>query len=211
MDNLIFILFACLAFPLVLATFLMERSSRIVVLFIIFGSFIALFASEVNTVLWDFSGKDVRYATTNITPISEELLKAVPVLLYAFIFDDDRGKMVTYGAAMGIGFAILENIYIFVQNGSHFTLSWALQRAIGASLMHAICTGSVGYGISFVRKRKKLFYTGTFALLITSSVYHSVFNTLIQSDQAVWGFALSVVTYIPIVYFLRKKKPQRSA
>ena len=72
--------------------------------------------------------------------------------------------------------------------------------------MHGICTATVGYGMSFVKKHKKLFYCGTFALLLMSIIYHGIFNMLVQSDS--WlkylGFVLPLTTYIPVVYKLIK-------
>ena len=80
--------------------------------------------------------------------------------------------------------------------------------------MHGICTATVGYGMSFVKKHKKLFYCGTFALLMISIIYHGIFNMLVQSDS--WlkylGFVLPLTTYIPVVYGLinsvRNKKKE---
>ena len=63
--------------------------------------------------------------------------------------------------------------------------------------MHGICTAAVGYGMSFVKKRKKLFYCGTFALLAMTGIYHGIFNMLVQSDYRYLGFVLPALTFIP--------------
>ncbi|MBQ7200060.1 MAG: hypothetical protein IJS24_01650, partial [Eubacterium sp.] len=56
----------------------------------------------------------------------------------------------------------------------------------------------------------KLFICGTFALLALSIIYHSVFNTLVQSETyKYWGFVLPLSTYVPFVIYIiysRKKK-----
>ena len=66
----------------------------------------------------------------------------------------------------------------------------------------------IGYGMSFVRKRKKFFYCGTFALLSTAILYHAIFNMLVQSEYDYIGFILPGLTYIPILVSIydRKKK-----
>lgn len=78
------------------------------------------------------------------------------------------------------------------------------RRIIVFLLMHGICTAAVGYGMSFVKKRKKLFYCGTFALLLMAIIYHGIFNMLVQSDSWLkyFGFILPLTTYIPVVYAL---------
>ena len=52
-------------------------------------------------------------------------------------------------------------------------------------------------GISFAKKRSKIFVVGTFALLSTAITYHGIYNMLVQSDFEVIGFLLPMATYIP--------------
>jgi RsiW-degrading membrane proteinase PrsW (M82 family) len=84
----------------------------------------------------------------------------------------------------------------------------AIVRAFGAGLMHGMCTLLVGVGISFVKKKQKLFVVGTFALLSTAITYHGIYNMLVQSDFEVIGYLLPITTYIPFVVWRIKKKKQ---
>ena len=63
--------------------------------------------------------------------------------------------------------------------------------------MHGMCTLLVGVGISFVKKRNKIFMVGTFALLSTAITYHGIYNMLVQSEYQAAGFLLPISTYIP--------------
>ena len=82
------------------------------------------------------------------------------------------------------------------------------------SLALTICA-AVGYGMSFVKKKKKLFYCGTFSLLMLAIIYHGIFNMLVQSEELKYfGFLLPVATYIPLIASLiinakNKKKPAK--
>ena len=80
----------------------------------------------------------------------------------------------------------------------------ALICGFGAGMMHGICTLAVGYGMTFVHTRRKLFYTGTTALLSVAIIYHSVYNTLVQSQHQLVGFLLPVITFIPVLVLLNK-------
>ena len=62
----------------------------------------------------------------------------------------------------------------------------------------------VGWGISYIRKRRKFFYCGTFALLSAAIIYHATYNLLVQSAYPYVGILLPLLTYIPIIYFLKK-------
>ena len=205
MDNIIYILFVSISIPILLMTLLVEKKSRLPVAFMLVGIFVSVFASEVNGFLASVLPMDVYSVTVVVTPVSEELLKALPILYYAVVISDKREKLFTASMATGIGFAILENAY-YLLNYPNFNMLSAVIRAFGAGLMHGMCTLLVGVGISFIKKKSKLFAVGTFGLLSTAIVYHGIYNILIQSEYSLIGALLPVATYIPFfIWRLRIK------
>lgn len=74
------------------------------------------------------------------SPLIEESVKVLP-LFFAF----HRGRSVflsegvLYGAAVGAGFALLENIF-YISLGDYFTLGDAIVRGFGTSILHIGCT-----------------------------------------------------------------------
>ena len=117
MENMIYILFICMFAPLLLSLPLIKKSSRGIMIFILAGIGLALFVSEVNGLLLRLLNDDVAFVTTTVTPATEEIVKALPVLLYAFVISDNREKLLTASFAVGIGFALFENTYILTQSG----------------------------------------------------------------------------------------------
>ena len=200
MDNLVYILFICLVAPMILMLLLLRKRSRRLVGYMVIGICVSLFVSEFNTLLLGLFHGDTSYVTTTITPISEEIMKAIPVLFYALVFSDNRDRVVSIAFATGIGFGMFENMVILVQNIENVTLSWAIIRGLSTALMHGICTVAIGYGICFVKKRRKLFFCGTFALLSLACIYHGIFNMLVQSTYKNLGFVLPALTYIPLLF-----------
>ncbi|MEE3429155.1 MAG: PrsW family glutamic-type intramembrane protease [Ruminococcus sp.] len=199
MDNLIYVLFICVAAPMLIMTALLKKSSRALVGYMLIGFFVSLVISEVNELLVPLFDNDVYYITTVISPITEEIIKALPVLVYAIFISDKREKVIPLAFATGLGFAMFENIVVFVQNLDTVSIDWAIIRGFSTALMHGVCTGLVGIGMCYIRNRKKLFFSGTFALLVLAVIYHGIFNMLAQSDYKYFGFILPVVTFIPIL------------
>lgn len=208
MDNMIYILFISISVPLLLMALLMEKKARLPISFMIIGIFVSVFASEVNGLLSNLLTMDTYSMTVIITPVSEELLKALPVLYYAVVISDKRERLFTASMAIGIGFALLENAY-FLLNSDDFTMIIAIIRAFGAGLMHGMCTLLVGVGISFVKKKRKLFAVGTFGLLSTAIVYHGIYNILIQSEFSTVGALLPIATYIPFLFWRLRVKNRK--
>ncbi|MEE3332957.1 MAG: PrsW family glutamic-type intramembrane protease [Ruminococcus sp.] len=213
MEGMIYILYICMFVPLLLSLPLIQKASRSIMIFILIGISSALFISEVNGIMLRLLGYNSLYVTTTITPATEEIIKAIPILIYAFIITDNRDKLLTASFALGIGFALFENTYILVTSIDNVTIGWAIVRGFSTALMHGICTAAVGYGMSFVKKKKKLFYCGTISLLMLAVTYHGIFNMFVQSENLKnFGFLLPLATYIPVVIALvfrvRNKKKQ---
>ena len=196
MDNIIYILFVSIFIPIMLMAMLVEKKARLPIMFMLVGIFVSVFASEVNGVLSQVLPMNMYSITTIVTPVTEEFLKALPILYYAVVVSDKREVLFTASMATGIGFAILENAF-YLLNYPNFSMLSAIIRAFGAGLMHGMCTLLVGVGISFVKKQKKLFAVGSFGLLSTAIVYHGIYNILIQSEYSLVGGLLPIATYIP--------------
>ena len=206
MDNLTYISFIAITVSLALMLPLMEKKLRRLVVFMIAGIFSCLFVSELNNILLGAFHNDIFFVTTTITPVTEEIVKMLPILFFAIMASDDRSTLITISFAVGVGFALLENVVILTQNVENVTILWALVRGFGSGLVHGICTVMVGWGISYIKKRRKFFYCGTFALLSAAIIYHAIYNLLVQSQYQYVGILLPTITYIPIILFLRKNK-----
>ena len=207
MDSLIYILFVAIFIPILLMACLVEKKARHPIIFVLIGIFLSVFASEINAFLRSVLPMDTFEITIVVTPITEEILKALPILFFAVVIVPKKEALFTASMAVGIGFAVLENAY-YLLNSDSFNMIDAIVRAFGAGLMHGMCTLLVGVGISFVRKKSKLFVVGTFALLSTAITYHGIYNMLVQSDYQIIGYLLPITTYIPFVVWRIKKKKQ---
>ena len=84
---------------------------------------------------------------------------------------------------------------ILTSNIEDVTILWVLVRGFGAARMHSTCTALVGNGISYARKRRKLFFSGTLSLLIDAIIAHALFNTLIQSQYREFAFIAVAAMY----------------
>jgi RsiW-degrading membrane proteinase PrsW (M82 family) len=209
MDNLIYILFVSVFVPILLMAGLIEKKARHPIIFVLIGIFVSVFAAEVNGLLCSVLPMSTFEITIIVTPITEEILKATPILVYALLISAKKEKLFTASMAVGIGFAVLENAF-YLLNDPSFSMIDAIIRAFGAGLMHGMCTLLVGVGISFARKRSKIFVVGTFALLSTAITYHGIYNMLVQSDYEIIGFLLPMATYIPFLVFRIKNKSKKA-
>jgi hypothetical protein len=181
---------------LMMAT-LINKNARQPVIFFIVGICVALFSSEINAILFSILPFEMANFTIRITPVTEEVFKAIPILFFAKVLSPKRESMISASLSVGIGFAVMENTFILLGSIDSVSVLWAVMRGFGTGMMHGMCTFLVGSGFSFINKNKKLFIVGTFSLMSLAITYHSVFNMLVQSDFYYFGALLPIITFIP--------------
>ena len=170
--------------------------------------FLCLFVSEINGLIQRMTKSSTLYLTTNVTPLTEELVKMLPVVYYAFVFSDDRKSVTTVAYATGVGFAMLENIIILMQHISTANLLFAVIRGFSTGLMHSITTVLIANFIPYIHKKKKLCFCGVLCSFNLAVVFHSVFNLLVEAESVIAnriGYFLPVSVYLIINIFILKK------
>jgi len=191
-------IFICLAAPLVIALFLIKGRTRRFIAFFICGLLACLLAGYVNAFIAGAAAKNGYVSMTTaqsmvrLTPVCEEVLKALPVFLYAAVFRPKRSGIVTVALAVGLGFATMENTSQLMNYGASQIL-FVLTRGFASGSMHAICAAILGYGLAFVYKRERMAFTGSFAALCAAATFHGVYNMLVSAG----GFWLATGYALP--------------
>ena len=194
MDDLLNI-YVCITAPLLLMFFMIKNDSKKLNLFLILGMSACLAASYVNVYLIELTGYSGIQVTYYVTPICEEMIKALPVLIYVAIFKPESENIITASMAIGIGFATLENCYYIMMDGARDFI-FLLLRGFATGVMHGMCTAIIGFGLAYVLGQKIQAFTGIFGLLWAAITYHATYNLLISSRGLVEniGICLPVAT-----------------
>jgi len=204
-EYLVVTVFICLLVPMIFMLGFLKGKSRTVFGYMMIGMTVGIIASQINTMILTLV-PNKSYVVANLTPICEEFLKALPVLFFTFAVSSKQEDVVPIAGAVGIGFAVFENTTVLLQAGS-ISLLWVFGRGIGAGLMHAICTASVGLGMSLISYRKKLYIPGTFSLLALACIYHGIFNMMVETEGLKYiGLCVPIITYIPLLLLMRNIK-----
>ncbi len=199
MENLIIILFICIFVPLAMTLLVIRGKQRTLMAFLLIGLFVCLLASYINGFLETAGGTSRYFMTYTITPFVEEILKAIPILMFTFLFLPNKREVLECSVMTGIGFAILENAYILASNVESVSIPWAIIRGLGSGLMHGICTLFIGIGMGYIKNDARFALVGSYGLLVLSIMYHATYNLLIQSKWEYLGIILTLVTYAIIV------------
>lgn len=118
----------------------------------------------------------------------EELLKFFAIYLVVIRssdFDEPVDGMI-YMISAALGFAAIENILVMFNlapDGAGTALNTLALRFVGATLLHALASGLMGYFLAlswfFDEHKKKLIVFG----LVIATLFHAAFNMLIAFAQ----------------------------
>ena len=205
MGNTNLMLFICLAAPLSMMFFIFKGRSRQILAFLFAGIFMCMLAGEINGLCLSKTDSDIWFLTVNVTPIVEEVLKALPVVFIAFVLKPDSQFLLEAAIMVGVGFATMENVCLLFGSSNALSAWIIVSRGIGAGMMHGVSTLAVGYSMTFASSKRKLSYVGTIAALSMAIIYHSVYNIMVQSDYPLIGILLPIVTFIPFLVLLKRK------
>lgn len=119
---------------------------------------------------------------------------------------DEPMDLILYMIVAGLGFATLENIFIFFSPDISYaleeTLSLALFRFVSATFLHALCSGTIGFflALSFceIKNKKALFVSG-FLLAI---LLHGLYNFSIMNLGGALRFGIPTVIILSLAIFI---------
>ena len=180
-------IFVCLAIPLVLSMLFFGGRPRIFMLFMITGMSVCLLSAYVNSFFMGYYGVDSTVAVVEITPVCEGVMKLLPLLFYVLIFEPKVRDLPEAAVALAVGFATFENVCYLTENGAE-NFMFLLIRGLSAGALHILCGILIGFGLSYVFRRRWLAFTGTMGLLGACIAFHAIYNLLISAEGA-WQIA----------------------
>jgi RsiW-degrading membrane proteinase PrsW (M82 family) len=184
---------------------------RAILLAVAAGAVAAAAGYFVNVSLMQSLGLDLKRYTVYVSPVVEELLKAL--YLVWLLRRNKVGFVVdaaTYGFAVGTGFAFLENIYYLPIHPNPSIWTWFV-RGFGTALMHSGTTAIVA-----MISRRLLDRAAAFRLslmlpgLAVAIVLHSLYNQFLVAPLLATGLIVLVFPYIVMFLFNQSERQTRN-
>lgn len=189
-----------LLLPLLLTTVLIkDRRTRVLILFLAWGSVAGLLSFYVNLWIIGMSESELQEAAVQVGPLVEEFFKALPLLcVFASASAARKEKdSVLMGTFSGIGFSIVENYYYLTIASDFSPVSLAafmVTRSLSTTIMHGLSTGLVGFAVYYASNKGHGQYGAPWMFVIVafscSVMFHSLFNLYVQ--LALFGSLIAV-------------------
>lgn len=198
----------CLSLPLLLSLPFTRGGTRRFIAFLVVGMLVSLLGAYVSSFFMWYYGVSATVAAIEITPVCEEVMKLLPLLLYLLVLEPPSRRVPMAAVAIAVGFATFENVCYLTESGAE-SLSLMLVRGISAGALHILCGIALGYGVAFASRRRWLALSGTLGILGFCIGLHGIYNLLVTAD-GVWrmvGYLLPSALIV-CLYVVRKMAPR---
>jgi RsiW-degrading membrane proteinase PrsW (M82 family) len=177
---------------------------RAVLAVILCGAAVAVVSYPINALLLKLSGLDVGQFSRYVSPLSEELLKALVIM--GLIATNRVGFLVDgaiFGFAVGTGFSVVENLYYLEQFPDAGMGTWIV-RGFGTALMHGGTTALVAVAaIARLDRNARAGAALFLPALALAFVIHSGFNHLLVYPKSATIATLIVLPVLLYAVFQR--------
>lgn len=192
-------------------------SSRILMLTFGWGMLSFLMAFVMHDILMSVNFANYEEISVFVAPVIEEVLKSFVLLALAWTMTlTYTTQGMTYGFAVGTGFAIMENLF-FVYLSPEMLVTDVLARVLSVSLMHGFTSAILGtvLGVDAHHGIHRRVSRG-FAILVVAIVLHAMFNltmstldsTILVVVGIVIGLGGTAILMVLMRYTLRSERSE---
>lgn len=198
-------IYICLGAPLLIATLCMRGRGRRMMLFLLGGMTVCLLSSYISTFLATVLGSDLLSASLEIAPLTEEIMKFLPILFYLLVFEPGRGEVADGVLMTAVGFATFENACYLISNGAGDIMHLMI-RGFGTGAMHVVCGFIIAVGLLYLWDRLWIRVAGTIGLISVAITYHGIYNILVSQTgvAAMIGYLIPLLTVALSLIFGRR-------
>ena len=195
----------CIAVPLLIILVFLAGRTRLFTASFLLGMFVCLIAAYISGYVTIISEVTTDNVQIFISPVIEELMKFMPLLLYLMLIEPEDENLFTACLGIGAGFATFENCCYILSFGAG-SLPFILVRGLAVGIMHIVSVLTLTSGLVLARRYRALTIAALLGAVSLSMIFHGLYNLLVSEPGAssYIGYILPVVTAI-CLYFLYRR------
>ncbi|SDB52995.1 PrsW family glutamic-type intramembrane protease [Butyrivibrio sp. INlla16] len=192
----------CIAVPLVITAFFVKGSARKIVASFVIGMLLCLVSAYIGGFLEMSLAMDAEETSIFISPITEEIIKFMPVLFAMLLFDSEDEELRLIAVGTGAGFSTFENCCHIISGGSG-SLVYVLIRGFAAGVMHVVSIYALSLALVALRRYKAATFPVVVGALSISVSFHALYNLLVSEPgiSSYIGYILPLGAAIVLLLF----------
>lgn len=185
----------CIAMPLLITLLFLRDRIRLFIAAFLAGMCVCLLAAYVGGYISYISLMSTEDVQVYISPVIEEAMKFLPILLYLMLIEPENEDMFISCLGMGAGFATFENCCYILSSGAD-VLPYILIRGMSVGVMHIVSVLTFTVGLILARRFKVLTLAAVLGAVSLSMIFHGLYNLLVSEPgiSSYIGYALPIIT-----------------
>jgi len=195
----------CIAIPLLVSLLFIRGQVRRFVSSFILGMVVCLLAAYISgflTVSVNISAEDT---AVFFSPMVEELMKMLPLLLLAVLLVPENRSLIMLAAGIGAGFATFENCCYILSSGAE-SLPYILIRGMAVGVMHIVSILALSIWIIASKRLNVFSFPAVVGALSLAMTFHAIYNLLVSmpGTSTVIGYLMPLLTAAALGLIYRK-------
>lgn len=195
----------CVAIPLLIILIFVKGNVRQFIGAVLVGMIIGLLSSYVIRLVNLINDLGETATMVYLAPITEELLKILPLLLFLVLFEPESKLFMLTSIAIGAGFAIFDNCFYLLGSGDG-NLILVIIRSLSVGVMHIVSILALSLWLVILRRRKMLTVPTVLGAVALPTAFHALYNLLAsrQGASSIIGYILPIVTAVFLIFLYRR-------
>ncbi len=191
----------CIALPLLLTLVFVYSEARGFVIAFLTGMLVCLLAAYISGFLNLVSGMGANDTAIFLSPIVEEFMKLLPLLLAMLLLDREGAALTMTAVSLGAGFATFENCCYILSSGAE-SLGYIMVRGMAVGVMHIVSVLALAMGLEAARRFRMLSFSSVAGALSLSTTFHALYNLLVSEPgiSTAIGYALPALAAAAMIY-----------
>ena len=187
----------CIASPILLTLLFVKGSARRYALFFVIGMVVCLLSAYVGGFVQQVSGMDSNWVSIYASPVTEELMKMIPLIITLLLSAEKDSGLLPSGIALAAGFATFENCCYILSSGAD-ELVFILIRGLSVGIMHIVSILILYLGLIMAERMYSRSLASIIGALSLSMTFHSLYNLLVSEPgmPSIIGFIMPTLTAV---------------
>ncbi len=198
----------CIASPILLTLLFVKGSARRYALFFVIGMVVCLLSAYVGGFVQQVSGMDSDWVSIYASPVTEELMKMIPLIITLLLSAEKDSGLLPSGIALAAGFATFENCCYILSSGAD-VLVFILIRGLSVGIMHIVSVLILYLGLIMAERMYSRSLASIIGALSLSMTFHSLYNLLVSEPgmPSIIGYIMPALTALILYEPYRRLVP----
>ncbi len=199
----------CIAIPLVVSLLFIRGEVRRYLSAFLFGMGVCLLSAYITSFLGGAVGMSDNETSIFLSPVIEELMKLLPLGLFAILIVPEEKRQTMLAVAIGAGFATFENCCYILTSGAE-NLGYILIRGLAVGVMHIVSILALSIWFAMAKRLKVFSFPSVSVGVSIAMIFHALYNLLVSKPgiSTTIGFIMPPLT-AAVLYLLYRRLSAR--